>query len=172
MTRHPDYMLVTLIGILVCAGLLILASASVAVSYQRFGSSSTYIVNQLLYGVGVGSIGFLVMQFVPYAMLRKLAIPILFMALVLLAAVFTEQFGFRAGGAQRWIYYKPIFFQPSELAKLAIVVYLAALFSRKRDALINFWQGTFPFILVVGLILALITLEPDIGTVGIIALTA
>ena len=172
MTRHPDYMLVTLIGILVCAGLLILASASVAVSYQRFGSSSTYIVNQLLYGVGVGSIGFLVMQFVPYAMLRKLAIPILFMALVLLAAVFTEQFGFRAGGAQRWIYYKSIFFQPSELAKLAIVVYLAALFSRKRDALINFWQGTFPFILVVGLILALITLEPDIGTVGIIALTA
>ena len=172
MTRHPDYMLVTLIGILVCAGLLILASASVAVSYQRFGSSGVYITNQLLYGVGAGCVGFLLAQLFPYTALRKLAIPLLIMALVLLAAVFTDRFGFGAGGARRWISYKAVFFQPSEIAKLAFVVYLAALFARKRDALVNFWQGVFPFMLVAGAILGMIVLEPDLGTAGIIALTA
>lgn len=170
--RRPDYILLALIILLLCGGLVILASASVAVSYQKFGSTSKLILNQLTSGVLVGGVGFVVAQWIPYAFWRKISLPLLLITLLALIAVFTPQFGFGAGGARRWIQYGPLFFQPSEVAKLAIIVYLAAFFAKSKDRLSNFWQSVFPFILVSGAILGLIAFEPDIGTLGIILATA
>lgn len=170
--RRPDYILLTLIFLLLAGGLIMLASASVAVSYQKFGSTSKLIVNQLTSGVLVGGGGFLIAQWIPYAFWRRISLPLLLCTLLALVAVFTPQFGFGAGGARRWISFQFIFFQPSEVAKLAMVVYLTAFFAKTKDRLANFWQSVFPFILVSGAILGLIALEPDIGTLGVILATA
>lgn len=168
MRRRPDYILILLIAALLVAGLLILASASVSISYKTFGSTSRYILNQLLSGVLVGVAGFMVAQWVPYTFWRRVSVPLLLLTLILLAAVFTTQFGFGAGGARRWIHYRFLFFQPSELAKLTLAMYLAAFFAKTKDRFADFWRAVFPFTLVSGAIIVLIALEPDLGTLGII----
>lgn len=170
--RRPDYILLGLIIILLLGGLLMLASASVAVSYSRYGSASKLIIEQLTGGVLVGSAGFMLTQRIPYAFWRKVAFPALLVSLALLAVVFTPQFGFSAGGARRWIRFQSFVFQPSELAKLAMIIYLAAFFSKYKDAISHFWQTVAPFLAVSTAILGLIALQPDIGTLGIIAATA
>jgi len=83
---------------------------------------------------------------------------------VLLALVFVPQLGFAAKGARRWISVGPLFFQPSEAAKLALVIYLAAYFAKFKDGMGRFWQEVAPFTLASGAILGLIMLEPDVGT--------
>ncbi len=170
MQRRPDYVLIALIALLLAMGLIILASASVAVSYRQFGSTHRLILNQLFPGVLVGCIGFFLAQRIPYAFWKRVSLPLLLVSLILLGAVFTDQFGFGTGGARRWVHFKFIFFQPSELAKLAIIIYLAAFFAKFKENLANFWQTVFPFLLVSAAIMGFIALEPDIGTLGIIAM--
>ncbi|MDO8557617.1 MAG: putative lipid II flippase FtsW [bacterium] len=171
MQRRPDYVLITLTASLLVMGLIILSSASVAISHNQYGSTSRLILNQLFPGVVVGCLGFFFSwRIVPYTFWRKVSLPLLLGTLILLGAVFTDQFGFSAGGARRWIHFKFIFFQPSELAKLAIIVYLAAFFAKFKDNLENFWQTVFPFMLVSAAILGFIALEPDIGTLGVLTM--
>jgi cell division protein FtsW len=167
-SRRPDYILIFLIAALLFGGLLILSSASVAVSYQRYGSTSKLILNQIRSGIAVGMAAFVVALMIPYAWLRKFALLIMLVTVAALAAVFAPHIGFGAGGARRWILFKFIFFQPSELAKLAIIIYLAAFFAKYKNNISHFWQTVLPFVLVSGTVLGLIAMEPDIGTVGII----
>lgn len=169
MQRRPDYIFIAIIAVLFLGGLLMLAGASVAVSYTRYHAPSRLILNQLFPGAVVGIAGFFIAQRIPYAFWRKLALPLLIVALIMLAAVFTSKFGFGAGGARRWIRHGNfLFFQPSEFAKLAFVVYLSAFFAKFKENLSRFWQAVFPFLLVSVAILGLLALEPDIGTLGII----
>lgn len=171
MRRHPDYVLLVIIAVLLIGGFVMLSSASVAVSQRNVGRPGYYILHQLLYGGAVGVLAFLVAQRIPYVFWRKMALPGLLLALALLVLVFVPQVGFTAGGAQRWIHYRSIFFQPAEIAKLAVVVYFAAWFAQRRKTIKDFYAATLPFLIVMGIIGVLLAKQPDIGTLGIIALT-
>lgn len=149
-----------------------LASASVAVSYHRYGSASKLIVDQLTGGVLAGGVAFIITQRLSYSFWRKAAFALLIFSLALLISVFVPQIGFSAGGARRWIHLKIFFFQPAELAKIALIIYLAAFFAKYREYLAQFWQVVFPFCVVSAVMLGLIALQPDVGTLGIIAATA
>src|ERR1700741_4988923 len=96
-SRRPDYLLISLLAVLLAWGLMILASASVAVSYQQFGSTSHFIVNQLLSGVLVGGAGFLIAQRIPYGFWKKVSLPMLVLAILGLTAVFVPHIGFGSG---------------------------------------------------------------------------
>ena len=169
---QPDYILLSVIGILVVFGLLMVSSASIGISQERFSESYYYLKNQLLRGLLPGLILGLIAYFIPYRAWKKLALPAFAITVLLLVLVFIPGIGLSHGGSQRWINLGPATFQPSEFLKLAFIIYLAAWFTGKGKAVKNFSEGLMPFVLLVGVLALLLLLEPDISTMGIIGFTA
>jgi cell division protein FtsW len=122
------------------------------------------------YGGTVGFVMFLVGFFVPYRTWRLFALPGLLLALVLLVLVFIPGLQVSSGGAARWIGIGPITLQPTEITKLAFIIYLAALLEKKGGDVRSWRKSVVPFVIITGLISLLIILQPDIGT--LISITA
>src|SRR4029077_2946279 len=100
---------------------------------------------------------------------RRAAYPLLVVALIALLAVLVPGIGLSRGGARRWLHLGPLNLQPSELAKFAVVLYLARSLVKKGDRLATFKFGILPHYLVVGLVAGLILIEPDFGTAALCA---
>ncbi|MDM5337933.1 putative lipid II flippase FtsW [Fictibacillus enclensis] len=168
MFRHYDYSLVIAILVLCAIGLVMVYSASIIVSINRFGyESNFFFIRQLVFLIA-GLFCFLIAMIIPYHLYKKLIIPIVFGSIVLLAAVLF--IGRTTNNAQSWIYIGSIGFQPSEFVKLGLTIYLAAIFSKKKDKLENF-AASAPPISIFGIIFILIMKQPDLGTGMIIAAT-
>lgn len=164
--KNADRALVVMILLLVGFGLVAVSSASSVLSYERFGNNNYYLLRQLLF-VAAGLVIMYLLSRVDYHIFRRLSIPILLAVLVFLGLVLVPGLGFRVGNSTRWFNIGFFLIQPSEFAKLAIIFYLAAWFERKKGAENNFWFGIVPPLLLCGLALVLVTLEPDIGTAAI-----
>ena len=168
-SRHnPDYFLLASVFVLTVFGLVMLASASSYLGKTKFDDSYYYIKHQLYYGLPLGLAGFLAGYFINYKRLRKLALPLLIIGLLALFMVFTK-FGLRAGNASRWLQFGPLSLQPSEIMKLAFVIYLGAWLSNvkaKRASKIS--EGLLPFLVVSGLVAFLLLLQPATSTVVIL----
>lgn len=154
---------------LVGIGIVMVYSASSAMALKKFGSAFFFIRKQALFALA----GVVVLVFCsrfPYRLYRSLAYPILCVAVLLLIAVHVSGLGHTAGGSTRWLRLGGLSFQPSEFARFAMIVYLAYSLARKDDQLKDFYVGFLPHILVLGVITALIFLQPDFGSVVIIAM--
>ena len=170
--RHaPDRMLMIILFILVGFGLLMLSSASLAISQERFDKPYYYFFHQLIYGVGIGVILFFLIQKIHYKLWKKLAIVILAVSIIFLILVFIPGVGFGYGGAKRWIKIGFFSFQPSEFVKLGFIIYLSAWLEKRKTEIKAFFKSTFPFLIIIGIIGILIIAQPDIGTLGVIAIT-
>jgi cell division protein FtsW len=170
--KKPDYVLLTVVAILVVFGLIMISSASVALSQENYHESYYYLKSQLLKGLLPGLALGLVAYFFPYRYLKKFALPLLIITIIGLVLVFIPGLGVGHGGAKRWIVLGPIVFQPSEILKLSFVIYLAAWFSSKGKAVKDFSQGLIPFLTLMGIIGFLLIAEPDIGTLGVIGFSS
>lgn len=158
--------------LLVAIGLLTVASAGVFYAETRFGDGYFFLKRQLM-GVGVGLIAFFLFQRVSISFWRTFALPFFFVTLLALVAVLLPGIGERVYGASRWLSIGPFSFQPSEMAKLSFIVYLAAWFSRRERTLAgDFFEDLVPFLVIVGLLGFLILKQPDTGTFGLIFLVA
>jgi len=155
---------------LVVAGFFILASASIGITSQRDLPPYYFVSRQLLYGALPGFLALLIMVRWPYRRLKKLALPIFILGLALTALVLTPKFGLEFGGARRWISLGPVSFQPSEFLKFGYILYLAALFSSSPGRASSVKRGLAPFILLTGAAGALLILEPDVGSLGVLVL--
>lgn len=164
-------LLLTIVG-LVAFGLIMIGSASSVVAERFRGDTYFFLKHQLLYGGGVGFVLFLVGYFVPYRRWRLLALPGLVIALILLVLVFVPGLRVDYSDASRWIGIGPITIQPTEITKLAFVLYLAALLERKGEDVRDFRKSVVPFVVITGLITVLIVMQPDIGTLFTIAAVA
>ena len=112
-------------------------------------------------------------QKVDYHFWKKMAVPFFFVSMVFLVLVFVPGIGSKVYGASRWIQLGPFSFQPSEMAKLAIILYLAAwLESRGAQRIKDLFEGVIPFLAIMGLVGFLIIKQPDTGTLGVIVLTS
>ena len=121
--------------------------------------------------IGIGAL-FAAMRF-GYWTLRRVAVPLMGASLLLLIAVWLPHIGVTENNAHRWLNLGgPLKFQPSEVAKLALIAYLAALFSRPTCKIRDFADGLAPPLLVVGLTCLLIEREPDLGTAAVVFVTA
>lgn len=169
--RSVDYVFLALLGGLLAIGLIMLWSASTLESQQNFGNNSYYFTHQLFYGVGVGLLGMFILSKIDYHIWKKLIPFALAVTFLLLILVKVPGIGFAANGATRWIHFGPIFFQPSELAKIAIIMYLAGWISTRGHQQ-GFWKSVFPPVLVVGLYCGMVIWQPDLGTTIAIVLTA
>lgn len=166
-----DYVLLILTSVLLVIGLIMLWSASNIEAKRNFGSSSYYVVHQLLYGVGIGVVAMYILSRIDYHFWKKIIPLALIASFIGLILVKVPGIGFSAGGATRWVHFGPIFFQPAEIAKLALVLYLAAWIS-ERGHRKGFWESVFPPLIIIGLYSLLILWQPDMGTMISLAITA
>jgi cell division protein FtsW len=171
-SHQPDYILISTVIILIVFGLIILTSASVVLSQERFGQSYHFLKHQLIYGLAVGLVFLLIGQKIYYQHWSRLAFPLLIFTSVLLALVFLPEIGYQYGGARRWIVLGPVSIQPAEIAKLTFIIYLAALLAKKKEKVTDISQGLIPFLIITAAVSVLIVFQPDISTLGVIALTA
>ncbi|MEK7629478.1 MAG: putative lipid II flippase FtsW [Patescibacteria group bacterium] len=158
-------------AVLVLLGIAVMTNASIPLAQSNHGESFYYFKHQITYGLGLGLLAFFIFYRINIALLKKFALPVLIFAIVLLSLVFVPKIGFEALGAKRWINIFGFSFQPSEFAKLALVIYLAHWLESKKDK-IKKPTMIFPFLLWTGIIGGLIILEPDFGTFIIICATA
>lgn len=170
--NQPDYILLAAIGILVVFGLIMVSSASISQSQERFQESYYYLKGQLLKGLLPGLILGFIAYLIPYRYLKPFALPALIASIIGLILVFVPGVGLGHGGARRWVALGPIVLQPSEFLKLTFIVYLAAWMASKGKAIKNFSEGLVPFLMVVGLVAILVIMEPDIGTLGVIGFSS
>lgn len=157
---------------LVIFGLIILSSAGIVEGQKKFGSAYYYMVHQILYGVLPGLALFFILSRINYKIWRKLALPILIIAVGLLVLVFAPATGFGLKGAQRWLNFRFFTFQPSEFLKLAFIIYLAAWFSRREGRISDGPNSIVPFALVLAFIGLLLLLQPDMGTLALVTIIA
>ncbi|MBU1999175.1 MAG: putative lipid II flippase FtsW [Candidatus Omnitrophica bacterium] len=149
--------------ILICIGIIMIFSASRIYAWERYSDPSFFLKRHLAF-VGVGLISTLLVMFFDYRKLKKIAKPLMLVSLVLLVLVLIPGLGREVGGARRWFRFKFLSFQPSELANIAIIIYVADFISRKYDSVRSSWQGFLPVLLVLGFTLLLIIMQPDLGT--------
>lgn len=150
-------------------GIIMIYSASMVLAVVEGYESNHYLLRQLQW-FAIGMVGFLFTTFFPYKKYQKFIKLIVLGIILLLLSV--KIFGTVAGNARSWINLGPINLQPSEFAKLGIIMYLASVYSKKQSYLNNFNRGVLPPLILTGLILILIVAQPDIGTASIIFLIA
>ncbi|MBX7112428.1 MAG: FtsW/RodA/SpoVE family cell cycle protein, partial [Dehalococcoidia bacterium] len=169
--RHgPDYLLLAVLTVLLVIGLIAVYSSSYALGYAQFGDPNFFIKKQVLFAV-LGLVGMFIAMNVDYRILMKLSPLLMLFALLGLAAVLLPGIGFEQNGARRWVALGPLPpLQPSEFAKVAVLIYMAAWLAAKGETVKDFSLGVMPFVGMVGLIGALIMLEPDMGTAMMVAL--
>src|SRR5882762_1749312 len=143
--RKPDYLLLASTIALMVLGALMVYSASFAVAHNEFNDDTYFLTRQIIWDV-VGGIALLLAMRVSYRRWRSLSLVIMILVIGLLILVLLPGFGFRSYGATRWIKIGPFLqLQPSELAKLAIVLYLADWLARRGAIVGGFLKGLLPF---------------------------
>ncbi len=131
------------------------------VAFRDFGDKYHYVKDQFLWII-LGFISLGVFSFFDYHKLFNLALPILVVGILLLIMVFVPGLGVTLLGARRWVDFQFFLLQPSEFVKLGLAIYLAAWFSNKE-------KGRFlAFLMLLGLVIFLIMLQPDMGTAAIV----
>jgi cell division protein FtsW len=161
----------TVVLLLVGFGLLMVYSASSVLSLAHFGSSTAYFTSQLskaVVGLGV----MFVLARIDYRIWQRMAKPLLWASIALLVALVAPippRFAPEINGASRWLAVPGFTFQPTELAKLALIVWLAATIVKKGERLDD-WEGFAPLLVPPFLMAALTVLQPDFKGASILAL--
>jgi len=158
-------------GLLVVFGIAVMTNASIPLSQSNHGESFYYFRHQIIFGVGIGLIAFLISSRINKKILKKLALPGVLVSILLLALVFIPNVGYGAGGARRWLDVFGFSFQPSELAKLAMIIYIAYWLESKKEKLKSS-KMIWPFLFWLGAVGGLVIIEPDFGTFLLICAVA
>ncbi len=162
-----DYLLIITSAALAIVGLMMIYSATFALGYQLHGQPTYYFIRQLLW-MGIGTLALIIFARIEYHTWRRFSIPLLAFTLLLLVLVLVV--GDERFGGQRWLFNGSI--QPSELSKLAIIIYIADWLSSKGEQIRKVSYGLIPFAILLGVITGLIVLQRDLGTAVMIGSTA
>jgi cell division protein FtsW len=169
--RTPAYIVVcATVGVLNIVGLVMILSASSVAALSDYGSSWYFFDRQFVWAM-VGVVAFLVASRVDYHVWRKLAPLALVAAFGLLLVVLVPGIGITVDGSRRWLGYGPLRLQPSEFAKIALLIYAADVLTR-RVAQLDDPRAWRPVMVVLGGVAALVMLEPDLDSTVVLALIA
>lgn len=161
---NSDIWLVFTIMLLLAIGIIMIYSTSAIFADQKHNDSLYFLKRHMLWIV-IGLFLMFAVWRIDYHVLRRYSKLLAFASVGLLGLLYVPGLGRTAGGACRWIIFKGFSFQPSEVAKFALVVYLSDMFVRKQRWIKDFWKGLIPILLIVGVIMVLILKEPDLGSV-------
>ncbi|MBI2062608.1 MAG: FtsW/RodA/SpoVE family cell cycle protein, partial [Candidatus Yanofskybacteria bacterium] len=148
--------------ILIVFGLVVLSSAGIVDGQKKFGSSYYYLTHQLLYGVIPGLAGMFVFSIINYRFWKKISLFVLIGSLALMIMIFMPGFGHGLKGATRWISVGEFSFQPAEILKLSLIIYLAAWFGNRDERTKRWSYGVLPFLIVLSFVALLLFLQTDI----------
>lgn len=165
--ERPDYLLVLIVVALVLIGLIMVYSSTFALGYKLHGQSTYFLIRQAVWAAMGLDIMALMMR-VEYHKWQKFSIVLMLLTLLLL--VYVLLMGPEVHGARRRILGDSI--QPSEVCKLAMVLYIAHWLSSKGEKLRQVTYGLVPFAILIGIIAGLVILEPDFGTAILLVATA
>lgn len=165
----PDWILIGAVIVLTFIGLVFVFSSSFAISLELHGDTRYFATRQLI-GAAIGLVAFFICSRIDYAFWRRLSPLIMGGAIILLLAVLAPGIGSEQNGATRWIQVGALpAFQPSEFAKLAICIYVAAWLVAKGEDIKRVPLGLIPFAIIIALVGFLLMAEPDLGTFVTIA---
>jgi cell division protein FtsW len=154
------------VGLLLVFGLGAILSASSVLGLRETGDGLYYFKRQIVW-LGVGLVGLVGASMVPLRWWRKLAFPMFVMTLLLLIGVLVV--GVRSNGATRWLQLGAVTIQPSEIAKLTTILFLATVVSRREMSMHRIRDFFWPVALSVGIVAGLVIVQPDLGTTLLVA---
>lgn len=166
-----DVPLLTVVGLLAAFGFLMVYSASIALAdgpqYRSYGNYYFIIRHAIFLALGlfIAAVAWLI----PMRAWEKMAVPLFIFAVLLLVLVLIPGVGREVNGARRWIPLGPINFQPSELMKVAVMLFTARYVVAKKDNILEFFRGFAPMIIVLVIVGALLMMEPDLGALVVIS---
>ena len=167
--RRTDLPLLVLTLVLVTVGLGMLYSTSAIMAQDHYDDSLYFLKRQLMWA-GLGLIAMWVAASVPYPAQRRLALPAMGFVLLLLVVVLVA--GKKVGGAQRWLVLGPLSFQPSELAKYVLIMYVARVLAANSHRPESFVHTYLPNVVMIGTVFGLVMLQPDLGTAVVLVASA
>uniref|UniRef100_UPI00128B4E76 putative lipid II flippase FtsW n=1 Tax=Oceanobacillus sp. CFH 90083 TaxID=2592336 RepID=UPI00128B4E76 len=167
--KNFDFTLMITPILLAGFGVVMVYSASMVVAVVDGLNSNYYLVRQLIFFI-VALIAFGIISFLPYQIYQRLMKIIIISCIILLVGVLI--FGDTVNNARSWFRFGPFSLQPAEVAKLGLIMYLAAIYSKKQAYLDQFSKGVLPPLIITAIVLGLIMRQPDIGTASIIFLMA
>ena len=147
---------------LTCFGVVMVYSASSVMAAKRFHDGFFFLKRQGLFSL-LGFAIMLVVMRVDYHTWKHLAVPALLLCLVLLGLVLIPGIGGRAGGSSRWLKLPGFNLQPSEMAKLALIMYMAYSLDKKQDKVKSLTAGFIPYMIVLMFLIGFLVLQPDLG---------
>ncbi|WP_338134394.1 putative lipid II flippase FtsW [Cohnella candidum] len=168
----PDFLLLILTLLLVGFGLVMVfsASSSMTVVSAKFGNDALYFTKKQLLWAGLGTFVMLMLMNVHYEKFKKWFAPFLFLTIGMLVVVlFVAD---NINGARSWLGIGGFGIQPTEFAKLAVILYLAAIITKKDEKFREFKRGLLPVLIVLFVIVLLILMQPDVGSCLILMLCA
>lgn len=166
-----DMIILLMVVALTCFGVVMVYSASSVMAAKKYHDGFYFLKRQGMFALTGFALMYGVMQ-VDYHVWRKCAVPVLIGCLVLLVLVLIPGIGGSAGGASRWIRLPGFSLQPSEMAKIALIIYMAYSLDKKQDRVKMFSSGFLPYMMVLAILLVLLLKQPDLGsalTLGIVA---
>lgn len=169
-----DYWLVLSVLGLLLAGIVILASVSAVFSLEKFNKTGYFFLHQMLYGFLPGIVLGTIAFFIPLNFLKKWSFAFIIIALFLMALVLVPGLGISSGGAPRWLKIGAFSFQPSEMLKVAFIIYLSSWLANRTSAKKGKdWKMTLvPFFFILGLVFFLFYFQSNASTLGLIMIIA
>ena len=161
-----DKQLLFIIVLLAGTGMVMLYSASSAIG-REMGDSAIYLKGhfvRLLIGFGLMTLT----MHIDYKLYKKIAFPLLIIALIVLAAGLIHHRFWGTGATARWIYIGGISIQTSEFMKFSLITFIAYYLEKKKDKLVNFSDGLLPMVIVLGISSLLILKQPDFSTTALL----
>ncbi|MEM9131054.1 MAG: putative lipid II flippase FtsW [Actinomycetota bacterium] len=161
--RNAAFLTATVLG-LTLFGLVMVLSASSVSSLHQYADSPFFQFKRQVMWAAIGGLAFIVASRIDYRLLRPLATPLLLIVIGLLVALFVPGVGINTNGSTRWLGLGPVVVQPSELAKLVFVIFIADLLARRERRMDQPELTIRPVMLVLVLLSALMILQPKLGT--------
>jgi len=161
--KSPDFIIFFTVIALLSFGVVMVYSSSAVSAYVNFNDSYYFLKRQLIW-VTLGIMAMLFTLTIDYHVWRKLATPVLIATVVLLILVLIPGLGKVVNGARRWLGFGSLYLQPSEIAKLSMVLFCSASLAQHQEKITSFFKGLVPQLCILLLIFGLILKEPDLGT--------
>ncbi|MUV36255.1 putative lipid II flippase FtsW [Lentibacillus sp. JNUCC-1] len=167
--KNYDYTLMIVPILLALFGIVMIYSASMVTAVVEGLESNHYLIRQTQWFL-LGLTAMITLSLFPYQYYQRLVKIIIVSVILMLIGV--KLFGTTAGNAQSWFRIGSVGIQPAEFAKIGIIIYLASVYSKKQKYIDDFYKAVLPPLVMTGIILTLIVVQPDIGTSFIILLIA
>lgn len=157
-----DLVLLLMVVALTSFGIVMIYSASSVMAAKNFHDSAYFLKRQGIFALIGFTIAAVTMR-IDYKLWRKMAVPLLFISLILLILVLIPGIGSKVKGASRWIRLPGFNLQPSEFTKIALILYLAYSIDKKQDRIRSLSAGFLPYMVVLIILLGLMLKQPDMG---------